>query len=281
MNERSSNSLAIIDSRTMLRRQLVHLVRYPSMTVLLLGIPVLLLLLFVYVFGGALGAGITAAMGGVTPDASGSTGRAAYLDYVTPALIVMAAASAAQGTAISVAMDVTSGIVARFRSMAISPGSVLTGHVLGAVIQSLLCMGTLLLVAVALGLRPGGGLREWLSLVGILTLTAFALTWLSVALGLVSKSVETASNLPMFLVFLPFLGSGFVPVDSMPAGLAWFAEHQPFTPIIDTVRGLLAGQPVPSSTAWLAVAWCAAIALLGYGWSRRLYAARAVTPSAG
>jgi ABC-2 type transport system permease protein len=281
MNERSSNSLAIIDSRTMLRRQLVHLVRYPSMTVLLLGIPVLLLLLFVYVFGGALGAGITAAMGGVTPDASGSTGRAAYLDYVTPALIVMAAASAAQGTAISVAMDVTSGIVARFRSMAISPGSVLTGHVLGAVIQSLLCMGTLLLVAVGLGLRPGGGLRGWLSLVGILTLTAFALTWLSVALGLVSKSVETASNLPMFLVFLPFLGSGFVPVDSMPAGLAWFAEHQPFTPIIDTVRGLLAGQPVPSSTAWLAIAWCAAIALLGYGWSRRLYAARAVTPSAG
>jgi ABC-2 type transport system permease protein len=280
MSEQRPISLAIKDSRTMLRRQLLHLRRYPSMTVLLVGIPVLLLLLFVYVFGGTLGAGLTAGATGVAggTGTSGAGGRAAYLDYVTPALIVMAAASAAQGTAISVAMDVTSGIVARFRSMAISPGSVLTGHVLSAVIQSLLCMGTLLLVAVALGLRPGAGLRDWVLLLGILTLTALALTWLSVALGLVSKSVETASNLPMFLIFLPFLGSGFVPVESMPAGLAWFAEHQPFTPIIDTVRGLLAGQPVPSSTAWLAVAWCLAIALLGYVWSRRLYATRAVTP---
>ena len=268
-------SLALKDSRTMTRRQLIHMVRYPSMTVLLIGIPVLLLLLFVYVFGGTLGAGLP---GGV---ASGPEGRAAYLDYVTPAIVTMAAASAAQGTAISVAMDVTGGIVARFRSMAISPGSVLTGHVVSAVIQSLLSMATLLLVAIALGMRPGASAREWLLLGGLLTLTALALTWLSVALGLVSKSVETASNLPMFLIFLPFLGSGFVPVDSMPAGLAWFAEHQPFTPIIETVRGLLAGEPVPGSTAWLAVGWCLVISLLGYLWSRRLYATRATVPSAG
>jgi len=158
---------------------------------------------------------------------------------------------------------------------------VLTGHVVSAVLQSLLSMATLLLVAIVLGMRPGASPRDWLLLGGILTLTALALTWLSVALGLVSKSVETASNLPMFLIFLPFLGSGFVPVDSMPAGLAWFAEHQPFTPIIETVRGLLAGQPVPAPTAWLAVGWCLAIALLGYLWSRRLYATRAIAPSAG
>ncbi len=257
----STLAYTLTDSATMLRRNLRRMVRYPSMTLLLIGMPITFLLLFVYVFGGTLGAGL----GGVR------TGRAAYLEYVTPGILLMAVASAAQGTAISVAMDMTEGIIARFRTMAIARASVLTGHVVGAVVQTMLSLTAVLAVAVALGFRPAATPVEWGALVGILGLISFALTWLSVALGMVTKSVEAASNLPMPLVFLPFLGSGFVPTDSMPAGLRWFAEYQPFTPIIETVRGLLTGSAIGHS-AVAAVAWCAGIALVGYLWARKLYA---------
>jgi ABC-2 type transport system permease protein len=257
---------ALQDSATMFRRTLLHLWRYPSMTLLLLGMPVVLLLVFVYVFGGTLGAGLPT---GTVAD--GLTGRAAYLAYLTPAMVILGAASAAQGTAISVATDMTGGIVARFKTMPISPGSVLAGRVLGAVVQSLLVMGVVLAGAVARGYRPTTDPVAWLEVLVLLGLTAFALTWLSVALGLVSDSVETASNLPMFLVFLPFLGSGFVPVESMPAGLSWFAEHQPFTPIMDAVRSLLDTGTAEASTLLLAVGWTLVIAGGGYAWARVLY----------
>jgi ABC-2 type transport system permease protein len=255
----STLSLALTDSATMLRRNLLHIRRYPSMTVILVGMPIVILLLFVYIFGGTLGAGLPS--GG---------GRAAYLDYVTPAIMLLAAAAAAQGTAIAVAMDKTEGIFTRFRTMAIARVSVLTGHVRGSVLQSLLAMAALLGVSVLLGFRPAASAPDWLGLLGLLTVTAFALTWLTVAMGLSAKTVEVASNSPMFLMILPFLSSGFVPVESMPAGLGWFAEYQPFTPIIETVRGLLAGAP-DASTALLALGWCAAIALVGYLWARALY----------
>jgi ABC-2 type transport system permease protein len=131
-------------------------------------------------------------------------------------------------------------------------------------------MAALLGVAVGLGFRPTPGPLGWLAVIGLAALTAFALTWLSVALGLVSKSVETASNLPMFLLILPFLSSGFVPVESMPTWLGWFAEYQPFTPIIETMRGLFAGD-VDSTTALVAIGWCAVITIVGYLWSRKLF----------
>jgi ABC-2 type transport system permease protein len=262
----STMSTALHDSTTMFRRNLLHIRRYPSMTVLLLGMPIALLLLFVYVFGGTLGAGLPA---GAVP--AGLTGRAAYLAYLTPAMVVLGAASVAQGTAIGIATDMTEGIVARFRTMPISPGSVLTGHVLGALVQSFLVMGTVLAVAVALGYRTTTDPVAWLEVVVLLGLTSLGLTWLSVALGLVSDSVETASNLPMFLVFLPFLGSGFVPVESMPAGVSWFAEHQPFTPVMDAVRGLLADGTVATSTLLLATGWTLLVAAIGYAWARVLY----------
>ncbi|WP_305087188.1 ABC transporter permease [Rhodococcus tibetensis] len=247
----------------MLRRNLRHLVRYPSMTVMLVGMPIILLLLFVYVFGGTLGTGLGAPGGG----------RAAYVDYVTPGIILMTIASTAQGTAISVAMDMTEGIIARFRTMAIARASVLTGHVLGSLIQAALSLGVVIGVAVLIGFRPTAGLVEWTAAVGVLAMITFALVWLSVALGLVSKSVETASNLPMVLVLLPFLGSGFVPTDSMPVGLRWFAEYQPFSPVIETLRGLLLGGPI-GNNAVLAIGWSVAIAALSYLWARRLYVRR-------
>ncbi|MFL6077518.1 MAG: ABC transporter permease [Mycobacteriales bacterium] len=248
------------DSATMLRRQLRHLVRYPSVTVLLLSIPIIFLLLFVYVFGGTLGAGLTGVSGG----------RRAYLDYVVPGIVLFTAVSTAQGTALSVAMDMTEGIVARFRTMSIARASVLAGHVLGSVIQAMVSIACTLAVALALGFRPTANPLRWLATAGVLVAACFALTWFSVALGLVSDSIETASNLPMFLMLLPFLSSGFVPTASMPAGLRWFARYEPVTPVTETVRGLLEGTPI-GNNAVLALAWCAGIALLSYLWARRLY----------
>jgi ABC-2 type transport system permease protein len=248
------------DSATMLRRNLRHFKRYPSMTAFMVGIPVVLLLLFVYVFGGTLGAGLRGASGG----------REAYIAYVVPGILLLTVATAAQGTAISVAMDMTEGIVARFRTMAISRASVLTGHVVGSVIQTTLALVVVMGVALLIGFRPATGPLAWVAAAGLLALTSLALTWLSVALGMSTRSVETASNLPMFLMLLLFLGSGFVPTQTMPDGLRWFAENQPFTPIIETLRGLLLGTPIGDSGV-IAVAWCVAISLFGFLWARKLY----------
>jgi ABC-2 type transport system permease protein len=248
------------DSATMLRRNLRHMQRYPSMTLMNAGLPVVLLLLFVYVFGGALGTGL----GGV------SVGRDAYIAYVVPGILLMTVAVGATGTAISIAMDMTEGIVARFRTMAISRTSVLTGHVVGSTIQTALALAVVMVVALLIGFRPATGPLAWVAAAGVLALTTLAVTWLSVALGMSTRSVETASNLPMFLVLLLFLGSGFVPTQTMPDGLRWFAENQPFTPIIETLRGLLLGTPIGDSGV-IAVAWCVAISLVGFLWARKLY----------
>ena len=197
-------------------------------------------------------------------------GREAYIAYVVPGILLITIAGAGQGTAISVSMDMTQGIIARFRTMAVARASVLAGHVIGSVIQALLALALVVVIAVLIGFRPTTGPAEWLLALGLMTLTAVALTWLSVALGLVANSVETASNLPMFLVFLPFLSSGFVPTESMPGPLAWIAEHQPFTPIIETLRGLLLGTPIGNNGVW-AVAWCLVISAAAALWAMRLY----------
>ncbi|WP_092804706.1 ABC transporter permease [Rhodococcus globerulus] len=260
-------TLAYQDSKTMLRRSIRHIVRYPSMTVMLVGMPVVFLLLFVYVLGGTLGNGLTPGGGG--------GGRAEYVNYVAPAIILMTVAAAAQGTAISVATDMTAGIIARFRTMAITRTSVLTGHVLGSLLQTIVSLVVVIAVAVAVGFRPSAGVVEWVATFALLIVVSIAMIWLSVAFGLVSKSVETASNLPMVLILLPFLGSGFVPTESMPTVLRWFAEYQPFTPIIETLRGLLLGEAI-GNNAILAVAWCVAITFLSYLWARSLFNRRPV-----
>jgi ABC-2 type transport system permease protein len=247
------------DSRVMLRRNLKHQLRYPSMTVMLIGMPIVFLLLFVYVFGGQLGAGLGA-----------HAGRSAYLNYVVPGLLIIIVASAVQGTSIRVAMDMTGGIIDRFRTMAIARASVLTGHVLGSLLQALGAIAILIGVAFGLGFHSAGGPLRWLAAIGIMTLFAFALIWLAVALGLAAKSVETASNTPMILILLPFLGSGFVPTATMPTGLRQFAEYQPFTAVTDTVRGLLSGAGA-GDHAIAAIAWSVGIAVVGYLWAVRLY----------
>jgi ABC-2 type transport system permease protein len=260
----STLAYAVSDSTTMLRRNLRRLQRYPSLTLLLVGMPIVFLLLFVYVFGGQLSHGLDTAY------AAGHTGRAAYLNYVTPGILLVTVAAAVQGTAIVVAMDMTGGIIDRFRTMAIARSAVLTGHVLASLIQTLLSIAVVLGIAVALGFRPNAGPLEWLAAIGVLALFSLALIWLATALGLAAKSVETASNTPMFLTLLPLLGSGFVITASMPTGLRQFARYQPFTPTTETLRGLLTGTPI-GSNAIIAVAWGAGIDLVSYLWARHLY----------
>jgi ABC-2 type transport system permease protein len=255
----STLTYAARDSATMLRRNLKHMMRYPALVISLIGLPVIFLLLFVYVFGGTLGAGL-----------GGSSGRADYANYVTPGILLITVAGAAQITAIGVAMDMTEGIIARFRTMAIFRPSVLTGHVIGNLIQTMLGMAVVIAVALLAGFRPRAGVLEWLAAIGVLLMISFAVIWFAVACGLVTKTVEAASNLPLPLTLLPFLGSGFVPTDSMPTAIAWFADYQPFTPVMETLRGLLFGTPI-GNNAVLAAAWSAAIALGSYIWAKRLY----------
>lgn len=258
----------VSNSMTMLRRNIKHMRRYPSLTLFIAGIPVVFLLLFVYVLGGTLGAGLGAVAGG----------REQYIAYVVPGILVLTVASAAQGTAISVAMDMSEGIIDRFRTMDIDRISVLTGHVLGSMIQTMLAVAIVVGVALLVGFRTTTDPVEWLAAIGVLALAALAVTWVSVALAMSTNSVETASNLPMFILILVFLSSGFVPTESMPAPLAWFAENQPFTPIIESVRGLLLGTPIGNSGV-LAVAWCVGLSIAGYLLARRLYDRHAVRSS--
>jgi len=250
----STLAYTVSDTSTMLRRQLKHMLRYPSLTIMLVGMPVVFLLLFVYVFGGTIGDGL----GGPTG------GREAYLTYLTPGMLLMAIVAAVQGTAISVAMDMTEGIIDRFRTMSIARVSVLTGHVIGSMIQAFLCMAVTLGVAIAIGFRPEADALGYLGLAGVLALISFGLTWLTVGLGMAAKSVEEASNSPMPLMLLPFLGSAFVPTESMPTVVQYFAEYQPFTPFIEVVRSLLFANPVEGKDLILTIVWSLAFALLGY-----------------
>ena len=254
-----TGTYALRDSATMLRRNLRHLQRYPGLSLFPILMPVVFLLLFVYVFGGTLGNGITA--GG---------GRGAYINFLTPGMLLFTVAGAAQITAISVAKDMTEGIIARFKTMRIWRPAVLAGHVLGSLILTLASLAATIAVALLIGYSSPAGLLRWLAALGLLVLLAIALIWLSVALGLFAKSVETASNMPMFLILLPFIGSGFVPVASMPAGLRWFAENQPFTPVTDSVRRLLNDQPV-GGAGTAAIVWCLVITAAAYVWARYLY----------
>ncbi|WP_030275364.1 ABC transporter permease [Streptomyces sp. NRRL B-24484] len=253
----SSLAHAVNDSATMLRRNLKHAVRYPAVGFGSAMTPILMLLLFVYAFGDSIGAG----MGG---------GRDAYLDYLTPGIVVMGVAAGSMSTSIAICSDMTEGIINRFRTMDITRSSFMTGHVLGSVVQTMVCAVLVVGVALALGFRSAATPLEWLAAAGLLTAIVFAVTWLSAALGLLSKTVESASNKPLLVQFLPFLGSAFVPADSMSPGLRWFAENQPFTPMTETLRGLLSGSAIGSS-GWIALAWCAGITVIGYLWSRSLF----------
>ncbi|MEU4087065.1 ABC transporter permease [Streptomyces aureus] len=249
----SSISLAVRDSSTMLRRNLLHARRYPSLTLNLLLTPVMLLLLFVYIFGDTM---------------SGGAGRSAYIAYIVPGIVLMTIGSTVVGTAVSVATDMNEGIIARFRTMAIHRGSILFGHVVGSVVQSLVSVVLVGAVGVAMGFRStGAGVLEWLATFGLLALFSLAFTWIAVGMGMGSPNAEAASNNAMPLILLPLISSAFVPLDSMPGWFQPIAQYQPFTPAIETLRGLLLGTGI-GNNGWIAVAWCLGLSVLGYRWSK-------------
>jgi ABC-2 type transport system permease protein len=243
----------------MLRRDLRHALRFPMMALSGFMVPVLILLLFDGVLGRSLRAGLYPTIG-----------HGNYLAYLVPGVLVMAAGGVAEATAISVNTDMTKGIIGRFRTMAIWRPAVLAGHVSGGLVRTVITGAAVLGVGVALGFPTAASVAGWSAAVGVLALLGLALSWLTVAFGLLAKTPEGANSLALVPLFLPFVSSAFVPPANMPAGVRTFAADQPFTPVIDTLRALLSGGPVGDHAA-TAVAWCAGIAVVGYVWSVRLY----------
>ncbi|MDT7801582.1 MAG: type transport system permease protein [Actinomycetota bacterium] len=247
------------DATTMVRRNFRHTLRNPGAMVMTIALPVVLLLLFVGVFGGALTAGLGPA----------AQGRG-YIDYLVAGILLMTVGYGATTTAMAVNRDMTAGVIARFRTMAISRASVLTGHVVGSTVRTLLSAVLVVAVAVLLGFRPDGDPLRWVGAFGILALLTLALTWLGVAVGLAAKTAEGTAPFTFAVQLLPFLSSAFVSPDAMSGAVRWFAAHEPFTPVIDALRGLLLGTPV-AGHGLVAVGWCGGLAVVGYFWARALF----------
>ena len=250
----------LTDTFTLLRRNLRHTIRYPSMTLGSVFGPVVMLLLFVGVLGKTLGKGLASAASGTSGAHSG------YIGYIAPCIIITAVASGSMATSVAVCVDMTEGIVDRFRTMPISRVAILAAHVVNSVVTTVVSTGAVIVAAVLLGFRPHASALEWVAAGALLLALSIALTWMAVAMGLVSPTPEAASNAPMLIVFLPFVGSAFAPASSMPVGVRQFAEYQPFTPAIETVRGLLTGAPI-GHNAVVCLVWCAVIAAGGYAWA--------------
>ena len=248
------STYVVSDAATMLRRDFRHLRRYPVMTISGIVVPTVMLLLFVFVFGGAM-----------SSSAGGS-----YINYIVPGILIMALGSGCAATAVGVNADMTEGIVARFRVMAISRASVLTGRVVGSVIRTLIAVLLVIGVALIAGFRPTADPARWVATSGFIVLLTLSLTWLAVALGMAAKSPEGANSSTLLIQFGPFISSAFVRPETMPAGVRWFAENQPLTSMIETLRALLLGTPIGNS-AYVAIAWCVVIALTGYLWARAAY----------
>ncbi len=255
LTSRRDDLTAVADSWAMLRRNLTHITRSPDTMITALALPIMLMLMFVYVFGGAIDTG------------------SEYIDYVVPGIILLCAAFGSATTAVSVSADLTDGIIDRFRTLPIARSAVLNGHVLASVVRNLITGALVVGVALLMGFRPTADPLRWLGVIGMLALFVFALSYLSTALGLLAKNPEAASGFTFVILFLPYVSSAFVPAETMPTWLRWFAENQPVTPIIETVRGLLMDTPIGDS-AWAAVGWCAAITVVGFVAATTLYRRR-------
>ncbi|MEU6024060.1 ABC transporter permease [Micromonospora sp. NPDC047134] len=234
------------DTGVLLGRSLRHIARSPDTIITTAIMPIAFLLLFVYVFGGAI-----------------ETGSESYVNYLLPGILVITIASGISYTAFRLFLDTQSGIVERFQSMPITRSSVLWAHVLTSLVANLISLAVVIGVALVVGFRTGANVLGWLAVAGILVLLTLALTWLAVLPGLTAKSVDGASGFAYPLVFLPFASSAFVPTESMPGPVRAFAEHQPVTTIVDAIRDLFAGQPV-GVDIWTALAWCVGLLVVAY-----------------
>jgi len=236
---------ALSDSAAMIGRSVRHGLRNTDAFIMAVLLPVMMLLLFVHVFGGAIHTGTE------------------YVSYVVPGIILLTASFGSATTAVSVCNDMVSGIVDRFRSMPILSAAVLTGHVVASLLRNLAAAVVVVCVGLLMGFRPSATPLEWLGVIGLLALFVLAISWVSAALGLLAQSPEAANGYTFAFLFLPYVSSAFVPTSSMPTWLHTFAEHQPVTPIIEAVRGLLSGTPIGDSW-WIAVLWFGAITLVAY-----------------
>ena len=241
------------DTTTLLGRSLRHILRSPDTIITTAITPIAMLLMFVYVFGGAI-----------------DTGGAKYVNYLLPGILLITVASGVAYTALRLYTDISSGIFERFQSMPIARSAVLWGHVITSVIANLVSLVLVVLVAVAIGFRSAAGVVAWLEVLGIMVLFTLALTWLAVSAGLVAKSPDGAGAFAYPLLFLPFVSSAFVPTDGMPGPVKWFAEHQPVTSIVNTLRNLYAERPL-GNDVWTALAWCVGLLVVAYALGVRTY----------
>lgn len=247
------SSLFLDETTTLLGRSLRHVVRSPDTVITTAVTPIVMLLMFVYVFGGAV-----------------DTGGGRYVDYLLPGILLITVASGVAYTALRLYTDVASGIFERFQTMPIARSAILWGHVLTSLVANLISLVLVVLVAVAIGFRSGAGVASWLGVTGIVVLFTLALTWLAVIPGLTATSPDGAGAFAYPLLFLPFVSSAFVPTEGMPGPVRWFAEHQPVTPIVDTIRNLYAEEPT-GSDVWIALAWCVGLLLVAYALAVRTY----------
>jgi ABC-2 type transport system permease protein len=251
-----TSSSPLTDAAIMVRRNVRHTVRNPVAVFNAILFPIVMMLIFVYVYGGAFSVGVD------------------YIDYATPGMLLMAVSYGLSATATAVNADMTNGIINRFKVMDVSRGAVLTGHVVSTVVRTTIALAAIVGVAFLLGFRPSATWGEWLAVVGILVLTVFAVSWLTIAMGLAAKTAESAGFAAVPLIMLPFLSSAIVPAATMGPGIRQFAEYQPFTPIIETLRGLFTGA-VPTGDLLAAIAWCVGISIVGYVWARATFSRRA------
>lgn len=252
----STTSAPLTDSSIMLRRNFKHILRNPYTIFNGALMPVVIMLMFVYVFGNAFNVGER------------------YIEYAAPGMILLAITYGLSGTAVSVNSDMAKGIINRFKVMNVSRGAVLNGHVVATMLGTSIAVAVIIAMAFALGFRSAATPLDWLGAIGIILATAFAAAWLTVALGMFAKTPESAGLTVVPLIMLPFLSSAIAPTAKMGQGVRQFAEYQPFTPIIESLRGLLAGTPSGGYAA-AALGWCAGIALVGYLWSRATFSKRA------
>ncbi|TDD17980.1 ABC transporter permease [Nonomuraea diastatica] len=242
------------DTAVLLGRSLRHITRSPDTIITTAVMPIAMMLMFVYVFGGAINTG---------SDSS-------YVNYMLPGILLITIASGIAYTAYRLFMDMQGGIFERFQSMPTARSSVLWAHVLTSLVANLISLVVVVLVALLMGFRSSAGVLEWLAVAGILILFTLALTWIAVIPGLSAKSVDGASAFSYPLIFLPFLSSAFVPTDTMPGPVRLFAENQPATSIVNTIRDLFTQQPV-GTDIWIALAWCVGILIVAYLFAMNTY----------
>ncbi|WP_096438564.1 ABC transporter permease [Alteribacter populi] len=236
---------ALSDGWTMSQRSLKHIFREPESLLMAIGLPVAIMVMFVYVFGGAIQTGTE------------------YVNYVVPGVIITCAGFGSSLIAISVTQDMVGGLFERLRSMPLLPSSLMVGHVTGGFIRNAIATTVIFFVALLIGFQPNAGFIDWLGVIGLLSLFMFSLNWFFVAIGLITKSVETANAATFPMLFLPYVSSAFVPTETMPTWLHAFAENQPMTPLIETLRGLLIGTPI-GNNAWLTILWFGSLLVLSF-----------------